>query len=135
MKKIFLLLFFTMVFVQGNIGNLAPNDPQVEVPFFMAQCFTQILIHGLTAAQAGNNKELRVQELSRAIHCFAHFLVQFFNTPKRSFDENASSFDSLDECLNNPLFMSKFAEAFGNESPLILNIVQEYVCEHALISS
>jgi hypothetical protein len=130
MKRIVLLLFFTVLFVQGQTMNLAPNDPNDQVPFFMAQCFTQILIHGLTAAQAGNNKELRIQELSQAIHCFAQFLVQFFNTPKRSMGDDIMYLSSINECINDPLFMSKLADAFGSDASIIVDAMQEYACAH-----
>ncbi len=136
MKKYIALLLSCLVFVsQLDCNTLEPIDPQDQLPFIMANCFAQILMHGLTAAQANNNKELRVQELSKAIHCFAQFLVQFFNTPKRSCLDMYSSMHIMRECCHDEVFMHKLSECFNTELESIFDAMISHADEHALIES
>lgn len=133
MKTIIALLCCMSLFAQGKNTVQTVSDDQM--PIIMANCFAQILAHGIAAAQAGNNKELRVQELSVAIQCAAQFMVQFFNaTPTRSLVNRDAEYimQSMEECLEDEIFMKQLADAFGQEAPMIAALMRSRVYERGL---
>jgi hypothetical protein len=127
------MLCVVMAFVQCHAKNTVSNNELDPVALLMANSFAQILAHGIAAAQAGNNKELRVQELSVAIQCAAQFMVQFFNTPKtRALYDNTSLMHSVELCLEDEEFMQQLAAAFGQEAPMIASLMRSRAYEQGL---